>query len=202
LEERQMRDRVRYDERTAVVVVDLQNDFAQPEGSLYVRGGEEIVGAANLEVERALAAGAFVVYTQDWHPPDTPHFAPYGGKWPVHCVHDTWGAEFPPGLVVVGPQVHKARGHEDGYSGFTVEHVRTGARFSTDLETLLRAREITKLVIVGLATDYCVKETGLDGIRLGFRVTVLRDAVRAVDVEPGDGERALDELAAAGVMVV
>jgi len=202
LEERQMRDRVRYDERTALVVVDLQNDFAQPEGSLYVRGGEEIVGAANLEVERALAAGAFVVYTQDWHPPDTPQFAPYGGKWPVHCVRDTWGADLHPDLKVVGDQIRKATGPEDGYSGFSVEHLPSGERRGTGLDDLLRARGIERIVIVGLATDYCVKETALDGLRLGYDTTVLCEAVRAVELQPGDGAHALAAVSEAGARLV
>jgi len=191
-----------YDERTALAVVDVQNDFAHPDGSLYVQDGEQVIDVVNREVERALGAGAFVIYTQDWHPPDTPHFAKYGGKWPVHGVRDTWGAQLHADLDVRGPQLHKAQGHEDGYSGFTVEHVETGEKASTGLEDVLREHGITDIVVVGLTTDYCVKETALDGIRLGFGVTVIRDATRPVDLEPGDGERALQEIEAADAKVI
>ena len=91
-----------YNERTALVVVDVQNDFADPKGSLYVKGGEEVVGVVNREIERAKSAGALIVFTQDWHPEHTPHFEADGGIWPVHCVRETWGSEFHPELKVVG----------------------------------------------------------------------------------------------------
>ena len=188
---------VRYDDTTALVVVDVQNDFADPEGSLYVSGGEEVVPIVNAEVDRALEAGAFVVYTQDWHPETTPHFAKDGGIWPVHCVMGTWGAEFHPRLVVSGPVVRKGSGGEDGYSGFTVRDPDSGEEEDTELEALLRKRNLSVVVVAGLATDYCVKETALDSLRKGFATTVLRDAVRAVDLEPGDGERALEAVRAA-----
>jgi nicotinamidase/pyrazinamidase len=187
-----------YDAETALLVVDVQNDFASPEGSLYVRGGEEVVPIVNEEIERATAAGAQVIYTQDWHPPDTPHFAKDGGVWPVHCVRDTWGAEFRPDLVVRGEVVRKGTGGEDGYSGFSVRDPRTGAVGVTILEEMLREHAIGRVVIAGIATDYCVRETALDARRLGFDVVVLRDAIRAVDLEPGDGERAVADVTAAG----
>jgi len=109
-----------YDVRTALIVVDVQNDFADPAGSLYVRGGEEIVPPVNAQIDEALAAGALVAYTQDWHPPTTPHFQKDGGIWPVHCVAGTWGAELHADLHVEGPIVKKGSGGEDGYSGFSV----------------------------------------------------------------------------------
>jgi nicotinamidase/pyrazinamidase len=192
-----------YDPATALAVVDVQNDFADPEGALYVRGGEEIVPAVNAEIERALGAGALVVYTQDWHPPDTPHFAKDGGLWPVHCVRDTWGAELDPGLVVASgaPVVRKGTGGEDGYSGFTVADPTTGERSATRLEQILRERGISRLIVAGLATDYCVKDTAVDATALGFSSVVLSGATRPVDREPGDGERALAAMAAAGVAI-
>src|SRR5680860_965162 len=104
-----------YDKTTALIVVDLQNDFADPSGSLYVDGGEEVVAAANREIIRAVSAEAFVGFTQDWHPESTPHFQNDGGDWPAHCVMDTWGAELHPRLVVVGPIVRKGSNGEDGY---------------------------------------------------------------------------------------
>jgi len=191
----------RYDATTALLVVDVQNDFADPAGSLSVPAGADVVAAANREVAAARSAGALCVYTQDWHPPDTPHFAKDGGIWPVHCVRDTWGSEFAPGLDVEGPVVRKGTGGEDGYSGFTVRDPGTGEATPTALAGLLREHGVNRVVVVGLATDYCVLETARDAAGLGLATTVLRDAVRAVDVQPGDGERALAELASLGVMV-
>jgi nicotinamidase/pyrazinamidase len=187
-----------YDPATALVVVDVQNDFADPRGSLSVRGGEQVIPLINLEVARALQEGALVVYTQDWHPPSTPHFQKDGGIWPVHCVQGTWGAELHSRLSVAGNVVRKGTGGEDGYSGFSMRDPQSGEREPTGLEGLLRAHGIERIVIAGLATDYCVKETALDGRGLGFEVTVVRDAVRAVDLQPGDGDRALLAAAAAG----
>jgi nicotinamidase/pyrazinamidase len=184
----------RYDRRTALLVVDVQNDFADPAGSLYVEGAELVIPRINDEVERALAGGAMVVYTQDWHPETTPHFRKDGGIWPVHCVSDTWGAEFHPALEVDGTVLRKGVGGEDGYSAFTVRDPASGAESPTVLETMLRTGSIEALVIMGLATDYCVKETVLDAARLGFPSTVVRDAVRAVNLHPGDGDRALEAM--------
>ena len=190
-----------YDARTALLVVDVQNDFADPRGSLYVNGGEEVVPVANQEIERALAAGALVVYTQDLHPPSTPHFQKDGGIWPVHCVQETWGAEFQPELAVKGEVIRKGTGGEDGYSGFNVSDPQTGAQERTRLDGLLRERVVGRIVLVGLATDYCVKETALDGRRLDFETTILSNGVRGVNLQPGDDERALHEAMLAGVRV-
>jgi nicotinamidase/pyrazinamidase len=187
-----------YDPGVALVVLDVQNDFADPGGSLSVKGGSEVAKLANAEIAAARAAGAPVVYTQDWHPPDTPHFAKDGGIWPVHCVAGSWGAEFVPELVVDGPVVRKGTGGEDGYSGFSMRHPVTGAGSGTQLEAILRERKVDRLVVIGLATDYCVKETVLDALGLGFRVAVITDAVRAVDREPGDGDRAIEAMRHAG----
>jgi nicotinamidase/pyrazinamidase len=183
----------------ALVVVDVQNDFADPGGSLSVNGAENVVKAVNRLVAEARRAGSTVVYTQDWHPPSTPHFEKDGGIWPVHCVADTWGAQFHPALAVAGQTVRKGTAGEDGYSGFMMRDPVTGEERSTGLSGLLHAGGATSVVVVGLATDYCVKATALDALAEGFGVTVPRDAVAAVDVEPGDGDRALGELAAAGV---
>jgi nicotinamidase/pyrazinamidase len=192
----------RYAPNTALVVVDVQNDFADPAGSLYVPGGEKIPEVVNRHVTRALEAGGFVVYTQDWHPPSTPHFAKDGGIWPVHCVKGTWGAELVPALHVAGPVVQKGTGGEDGYSGFSVRDPVTGEESPTGLAVMLREHNVEKVVVVGLATDYCVKETALDALRAGFVTTVVEGAIRAVDLKAGDGARALEELAAAGVTLV
>jgi nicotinamidase/pyrazinamidase len=192
----------KYDPETALIVVDMQNDFADPKGSLYVRGGEEVVPLVNREIELARGAGATVVYTQDWHPEHTPHFARDGGIWPVHCVQGTWGAEFYPQLEVEGEVVRKGAGGEDGYSGFSTRHPETGEERPTELEDLLRRHRIRKVVVAGLATDYCVKETVIDAAERGFEVALLSEAVRAVELEPGDAQRAMDDIGAAGATVV
>jgi len=188
----------RYDPATALLVVDVQNDFADPAGSLHVRDGEEVVPLIDVQVVAARAAGARVVYTQDWHPPSTPHFARDGGIWPVHCVADTWGAQLHPDLLVEGPIVRKGQGGEDGYSGFTMRDPLSGRTEPTELEGLLRAAGVERLVVAGLATDYCVEATVLDARALGFEVTVLVSAIRAVDLAEGDGLRALARMRAVG----
>jgi nicotinamidase/pyrazinamidase len=188
-----------YTPTTTLVVVDVQNDFADPDGSLFVAGGHAALPFINQQIEAANASSATVVYTRDWHPDTTPHFAKDGGIWPVHCVGDTWGSDFHPDLLVSGPEIKKGSGGEDGYSGFSVRNPQTGARTATGLEDLLRDAEITDVVVVGLATDYCVKETALDAARLGFATTVLADGIRSVNLNPGDGARAIAEMVAAGV---
>lgn len=192
---------IAFDEKTALVVVDVQNDFADPAGNLYVKGGEETVPVINDLIERARAAGAFVVYTQDWHPESTPHFVTQGGVWPVHCVRGTWGAELHPDLAVEGPVVQKGTGGEDGYSGFSARNVETGEELPTGLRARLDEHGVERVVVVGLAHDVCVKETALDARRLGYETVVLREATRAVNLEPGDDERADREMAAAGVVL-
>ena len=188
----------RYGPTTALIVVDLQNDFADPKGSLFVQGAADILPLVNSEARRATDAGAFVVYTQDWHPESTPHFSKDGGVWPVHCVGGSWGAEFHPALSVVGPSVRKGANGEDGYSGFTMKDSSTGETIPTELEGLLRARGIEKAVVVGLATDYCVSATAVDAAELGFETEVLQDAIAAVDLSAGDGAAAIGRMSAAG----
>jgi nicotinamidase/pyrazinamidase len=191
-----------YDRRTALVVVDVQNDFADPSGSLYVNGGEDVVPRANVEIERALAGGAAVVYTQDWHPESTPHFRKDGGIWPVHCVRETWGAALRPDLRVSGSVLRKGVGGEDGYSAFSVRDPTSGAEAKTALEELLRTAGVERITILGLATDYCVKETVLDAAELGFHAAVVRDAIRAVDLSPGDGDAAIEAMERSGAELV
>lgn len=189
------------DERSALIVVDVQNDFADPNGTLYVDGGDRIVPRVNELIADARRAGALVVYTQDWHPPITPHFSDYGGTWPIHCVQETWGAELHPDLDVVGPVVRKGTAGEDGYSGFTERELDRGDDKPTGLDDLLREHETGNLVVVGLAEDVCVKETALDARRLGYPTTVVTDATRSVNVNPGDDLAAREEMAAAGVQL-
>jgi len=191
---------ISYDNHTALVVVDVQNDFADPNGSLFVTGGDGVVPRVNVEVMRALSAGAFVVYTQDWHPESTPHFEKDGGIWPVHCVADTWGAELHPGLDVSGPVVRKGSNGEDGYSGFTMRDPVTGDEIPTPLRGMLQERDIERVVVVGLALDVCVKATALDAAA-DFQTSVVAQASAAVELMPGDGEHALEELRSSGVTI-
>jgi nicotinamidase/pyrazinamidase len=174
----------------ALLVIDVQNDFT-PGGALAVPNGDEVVAPINA----LIGSDRFdaVIATRDWHPPDHGSFATSDppGPWPVHCVQGTPGAELHPALARQGIDVVVDKGQDrttEGYSGFE----------DTGLAALLRARGIDAVTVVGLATDYCVKNTALDALREGFAVTIDPAAVRAVEVEPGDGERALDEVRAAG----
>lgn len=195
-----MTDQPRFDASTALLVVDVQNDFADPGGGLYVRDGEQVVPLVSKLVGAAQNAGSAVVYTQDWHPASTPHFEKDGGIWPVHCVGDTWGAELHTQLLVKGPVVRKGTSGEDGYSGFSVRNPTTGEAAPTQLQSLLDP-SVRRLVVVGLAGDYCVLETALDGIRLGYDVEVPLRLTRFVELTEGDAERSVEQLRAAGVTV-
>jgi nicotinamidase/pyrazinamidase len=193
----------RYHPSTALVVVDCQNDFVDPAGGLAVRGAEAIVPVINREIAMATSADALVAATQDWHPDTTPHFAKDGGIWPVHCVAGTWGAEIHPDLDLPeqAPRVRKGANGEDGYSGFSMRDPVTGDETPTQLDGLLRERSIDQVVVVGVATDYCVQATALDAVRLGYQTTLLTDAIAAVDLEPSDGDRAIEAMRAAGVVL-
>ena len=194
---------LRYRPGVALIIVDVQNDFTDPKGSLSVRGAPGVVPVINTQAALARKHGALVVLSQDWHPSRTPHFIRDGGPWPPHCVVDTWGAELYPALDVPGgtPIVRKGSNGEDGYSAFTMRDPSTGHDVPTLLQPLLQTAGVDEVVVVGLATDYCVKTTALDSIRLGFDTIVLTDAVAAVDVHEGDGDRALAELEAAGAIL-
>jgi nicotinamidase/pyrazinamidase len=174
----------------ALIVVDVQNDFC-PGGALAVAEGDQVVGPVNELAERT----GFVVATRDWHPRDHSSFADQGGPWPVHCVQDTPGAELHPGLRrdLIDVVIDKGQVRElEGYSGFE----------GTELERLLRERDVDTVHVAGLALDVCVRATALEARRAGWRVVLHRAATRAVDVQPGDGERAVEELREAGVEVV
>jgi nicotinamidase/pyrazinamidase len=186
----------------ALVVVDMQYDFGRPAGSLYVRGAQDIVEPIARLIRETQAAGRTVVYTQDWHPVKTPHFAEHGGLWPAHCVIDSAGAELLPGIPVYGPVVRKGSGPEDGYSGFSVLHLPTGTTRETELSQILDENGIMAITVVGLAGDWCVKSTAVDGVRLGYRVTVPLALTRFVELNPGDTEAAIIAMRDAGVDVV
>jgi nicotinamidase/pyrazinamidase len=181
--------------RDALVVVDIQNDFC-PGGALGVPSGDAIVPVLNRCLERFGTVGASMFLTRDWHPPVTKHFKAYGGVWPPHCVQGTRGAEFHPGIRYPAEAVVVSKGmnpEEDAYSAFQAED-QSGRR----LPAILTERGVHRLYVGGLATDYCVRATALDAIRAGFEVVVLTDAIGAVDLEPGDGARAIDEMRRAG----
>ena len=193
---------ITYRDSSALIVVDMQNDFADADGSLYVSGGSDLIGPINREIVRATAAGGFVVYTQDWHPPTTAHFEKDGGIWPVHCVEDTFGAEFHPRLLIAGPTIRKGVNGEDGYSGFTMRDPSTGDESPTPLAGLLRRHTITSTIVVGLALDYCVGATALDSVAAGFETSVSGAHTAAVDLQPGDGDRMIADLGSGGVNLI
>lgn len=190
-----------YSPVSALIVVDVQNDFAAPEGSLFVHGAPRVLAFINDQIREAKMAGVTIVRTQDWHPESTPHFEKDGGIWPVHCVGGTWGAEFHPDLLDEGIVVRKGVGGEDGYSGFSLRDPETGAVHPTGLDQILKDEDVTNVNILGLATDYCVKGTAIDATRFGFTSTVLTDGIAAVDLAPGDGARACRDMIAAGVTI-
>src|SRR5919107_4154657 len=179
--------------KQALIVVDVQNDFC-PGGTLAVSHGDEVVEPLNKLIDEFLERGAPVYKSRDWHPAATKHFATYGGTWPVHCVQNTRGAEFHPELSD-DPRVRvvsKGLGDEDNYSAFD------GTRLAEEL----RREGVGEVWVGGLATDYCVKNTVLDALRAGFKVRALSEAMRAVNLKPGDDTRALEEMRAAGAEVV
>lgn len=181
--------------KDALVIVDVQNDFC-PGGALAVRDGDRVVPVLNRYIEEFQKSGLPIIATRDWHPEQTKHFKGFGGPWPPHCIQGTKGADFhpelrlPPQAIVVSKGT---TGEEGGYSGF--EGVDPAG---VPLESLLRQLGVERLFVGGLATDYCVKQTVLDGLRLGFEVVLLEEAIRGVDLSPGDSERAVREMVAAG----
>ena len=186
--------------RSALIIVDAQNDFCHG-GSLAVPRGDEVVAPLNSRAELFYAKGFPVFATRDWHPEKTKHFKDFGGVWPPHCVQHTFGACFHDDLRFIGAEIISKGMTEDedetSYSGFG------GVNYAgQNLEELLKSRNVTDLYIGGLATDYCVKQTVLDGLKLGFKVYLLEDAVRAVNLKPTDGAKAIKEMKKAGAKVI
>jgi nicotinamidase/pyrazinamidase len=183
------------DEHTALLVVDVQNDFC-PGGSLPVAEGNRVVPVLNEYVERFSRDGRPVLFSRDWHPDQTTHFVTRGGPWPPHCVQGTPGAEFhpelrvPPGAIIISKGMDPG---EDGYSAFVGRDER-----GTRLADLLRELGVEKLVIGGLATDYCVRDSVLEARQAGFDVEVIANGIRGVEVMPGDSQRAIERMKAAG----
>ena len=187
------------EKKAALVVVDVQNDFC-PGGSLAVAEGDRVALALNRYITRFAAAGLPIIATRDWHPAQTSHFKDFGGIWPVHCVQNTLGAEFHPLLQLGSGAIVVSKGtaaNVDSYSGFDAVDAH-----GTALATLLREHGIEQIFVGGLATDYCVKQTVLDGVTQGFAVVLLMDAVRGVDLAPGDSARALEEMRHAGARAI
>lgn len=175
---------------TALIIVDVQNDFC-PGGPLAAAHGDAVVPVLNRYIREFMAARAPVVLTRDWHPAGHCSFKDEGGPWPVHCVQNTPGAAFHPGLSVPESAHIVSKGTNikvESYSGFQ----------NTDLTQWLRKQKVENLWIGGLATDYCVRSTVLDALDDGFQVIVLEDAVRGVDVRPGDSDKAFEEMRGRG----
>jgi len=186
---------MRDDETPALIVVDVQNDFC-PGGALPVAHGDEVVPVLRQLAARFAAIGLPVYASRDWHPADSTHFAVNGGQWPVHCVQGTPGARLREDLRLPAGTAIITKGQtrfDQGYSGIAGEVAGRGSLLED-----LRTRGVDHLYVGGLATDYCVRYTVLDALRVGFDVTVLTDAIRAVDVTRGDGDRALEEMRSAG----
>ena len=191
--------------RTALVVVDMQNDFGHPNGSLFVDGGDTILDVVNAEIERVGAAGGTVVLTQDWHPASTPHFIDDGGVWPVHCVAGTWGANLIDGLDPnnrAAALIRKGTNGEDGYSAFSMREPGGDVDIPTGLTGLLRDRGIEQVMVVGIATDVCVSATALSAAEAGFQTTVKWDATKPVYADADTRKRVMNEFAWAGVTTV
>ena len=186
----------------ALVVVDLQVDFGDPQGSLFVDGAPVALPRILRLVERARTHGDLVVWSQDWHPESTPHFADQGGAWPRHCVAGSPGAELLPEAVLAQRAgdlvIRKGVAGEDGYSAFSMRHPVTGEVRSTELDAHLRAAGVTLVTVCGLATDWCVKATALDALAAGFTVEVNVEATAGVELKPGDVAAALAEIESAG----
>ncbi len=182
-------------EKAALILADIQIDFC-PGGALHVADGDKVVPVANRYTKLFREAGLPVYITRDWHPAKTVHFTGFGGPWPPHCVQGTKGAEFHPDLDLPKDAIIISKGEnpdEDSYSAFDGRDEQ-GRR----LVESLKDRGVKHIFVGGLATDYCVMQTALDGIKAGFEVTVLEDAVKGVDVKPGDSERAMEEIRKSG----
>jgi nicotinamidase/pyrazinamidase len=178
-----------------LLLVDPQNDFC-PGGSLPVADGDAVMPVLNAWSTAAERDGAPIYITRDWHPVQTTHFKDYGGVWPAHCVMGTRGAEFHPELRVPPAALVVSKGMGDSEDAYSAFQARDSA--GVLLAALLEQRGVRHLYVLGLATDYCVKASALDGLSAAFRVTVVPAGVRAVNLQPRDGDEALEAMRAAG----
>jgi nicotinamidase/pyrazinamidase len=184
--------------KDALVIVDVQNDFC-PGGALAVSEGDQIIRALNRYVDKFTADGLPIIATRDWHPEKTTHFNTFGGTWPPHCIQGTYGAEFHPALKLSSNVVIVSKGMgaaEDSYSGFEALDPS-----GTPLSRVLRDKNVDRIFVGGLATDYCVKHTVIDGLKQGFKVVLLEDAIRGVNLKPDDSRQAISEMANAGAEI-
>jgi len=184
---------------TALLIVDVQNDFC-PGGALAVNEGDQVIPPLNRAAEIVTQHGGLVLASRDWHPRETKHFAEFGGKWPVHCVQHTHGAAFHPDLKLPDGTVIISKGtgsEDDGYSAFEGR-----ADDGRTLDEILKAHGVQRLLVGGLATDYCVRASVLDALKHGYEVIVLTDAIRGVNLQPDDSERALQEMQLAGARLM
>jgi len=196
-------ERVRFDaststDRRALIIVDLQNDFCSG-GAVAVAEGDDVVAPVNALVESFRGTGDRIYATREWLPPGTKHFKENGGRWPVHCVEDTKGAGFHSGLRLPWDATIVTKGKDGGEDTYSAFLGKTPDGRSLLAE--LRLRGVSHLVVGGLATDFSVKATVLDGLKNGFKVTVIKDAVRAVELEKGASEAALVEMRKAGAKI-
>ncbi|GFO60336.1 nicotinamidase [Geomonas silvestris] len=185
--------------RAALLIVDVQLDFC-PGGALAVAEGDAVVPVLNRYISLFWKRGTPIFASRDWHPAQSVHFRDNGGRWPVHCVQEAPGAEFHPKLLLPEGTIVISKGltrWDEGYSA-----LQGVTENGTPFPMLLRHMGLDRLYVGGLATDYCVKESVLEGLKEGFDVTLLADAVRAVDLTPGDGARAVEQMRAAGASVV
>jgi nicotinamidase/pyrazinamidase len=183
------------DRRSALLVVDVQNDFC-PGGALPVPHGDRVIPVLNRYVEEAVEQGFPVYASRDWHPTVTRHFKAYGGEWPPHCVQDTYGGRFHADLRLPDSTIVISKGQDPDKPGYSALEGSTADGQS--LLADLRARHVDHLYVGGLATDYCVKQSVLDALTAGLKVTVLRDAIAGIDAQPGDVDRAIAEMREAG----
>jgi len=183
----------------ALIIVDVQNDFCSG-GTLPVPDGDKVVSPLNLYIAEFMKRDFLVVASRDWHPPETKHFSSYGGIWPVHCVKNTQGGNFHPELLLPKHAVVISKGMDpdkDSYSAFQGEDEQ-----GRNLQQILQEAQVKEIYIGGLATDYCVKASCLDGLLHHWKVFILNDAIRGVDIHPGDSDKAIEEMRRSGAIMI
>tara|TARA_B100000029_G_scaffold512514_1_gene609355 strand:- start:5182 stop:5760 length:579 start_codon:yes stop_codon:yes gene_type:complete len=168
---------IQYNKYVALLVIDFQNDFSDPQGAHYIPGASEIISHINAEINLCHVSGGEVIYTQDWHPPTTKHFASHNGRAGEHCVRNSWGAQIHPDLEISGDVLRKGIDGEDAFSCFSVRDLESGVVKPTLMETLLRDRNIQKIVFVGLSTDFCIRDSAIEALSKGFEVAVVSSCV-------------------------
>jgi nicotinamidase/pyrazinamidase len=181
--------------KSALIVVDMQNDFC-PGGALAVAGGDEIVPVINIYLEFFREAGRCIITSRDWHPLETRHFRKFGGIWPEHCVQGSFGAEFHAGLNLASDTLVFSKGIDPDRDDYSALQARDDS--GEPMYEYLKRTDVREIYVCGLATDYCVLKTVLDALSHGFSVKVLADAIRGVELNEGDSERAIGEMSRAG----